>query len=101
TLAGAFRVFSPPPSVGSFSPTSGNQGQTITNFTVTGNNFDASAALSFSGTGVTANLLGVATPTQLVATVMIAFNTTLGPRDVIVTNPDGQQAIVSSGFTVL
>jgi len=42
-----------PPSITLISPVSGNQGQTVSNFTVTGSNFDPAVVLSFSGTGLT------------------------------------------------
>src|SRR5439155_4035739 len=53
-----------PPSITSVSPTSGTQGQTITNFTVNGSNFDPNATLSFSAIGITVNSYTSRTPTQ-------------------------------------
>jgi len=42
---------SAPPTIGSVSPSSGIQGQTISNLVITGNNFNASSVVTFSGFG--------------------------------------------------
>lgn len=99
-LASAEIYGSPIVTILSVSPTSGIQGQTISNFTVTGNNFDAGATLSFSGTGIIVNSYSSRTATQIVANIAIASNAPVGPQTVIVTNPDGQQATKSGAFTV-
>jgi Concanavalin A-like lectin/glucanases superfamily/Divergent InlB B-repeat domain len=39
-------------------------------------------------------------PTQVRVTFDIASNATLGPRDIVLTNPDGQSTTVVGGFTV-
>jgi ASPM-SPD-2-Hydin domain-containing protein/galactose oxidase-like protein len=90
----------PPPTITSVFPQSGIQGQTIGNFMVNGNNFQPGATLSFSGdAGVHVNSTSVA-PTQVSANVSIGVFSTSGPRDVIVTNPDGQIATRSGAFNV-
>lgn len=91
----------PPPSISSVSPSSGYQGQTITNFTVNGSHFQATSTVSFSGTGITVNSYSTRTATQIVASITIALDAPTGARDVFVTNPDGQQAARGAGFTVL
>ena len=87
--------------IASVTPISSAQGQTITNFTVNGNSFDASAVLAFSGTGITVNSYSSRTATQIVANINIAANAAAGARDVIVTNLDGQTATLPAGFTVV
>ena len=89
------------PTIASVSPSSGLQGQNITDFTVTGTDFDPSAVLSFSRTGIVVNSYSSRIATQIVASITIAANAGIGPRDVVVTNPGVQQATLSGGFTVL
>jgi RHS repeat-associated protein len=91
----------PPPTIISVSPSSGIQGQTITNFTVNGNNFDPAAVLFFSGTEIAANSYSSRTSTQIVASVSIANAAPTGLRDVSVMNPDGQQGTLSRSFSLL
>jgi photosystem II stability/assembly factor-like uncharacterized protein len=89
----------PPTITPPINPTSGIQGQTIPNFTVNGSNFQPGATLSFSGdAGIFVNSSTITT-TQVSASISIAIFATTGPREVIVTNPDGQSA--STGFTVI
>ncbi len=99
--SGAFQIYSvlasstiqtSEPQITSISPTSGIQGQTISDFTVNGNNFSPNASLSFSGTGVAVNYYSSRTSTQILASVSIAGSAIPGARDVNVTNPDGQTA---------
>ena len=93
-------VVIPAPSIVSISPSSGFQGQTISNFTVTGASFDPAAILSFSGTGIAVNSYSSRTAVQIIANITIISPTIGGPRDVIVTNPDSQQAILNGSFLV-
>jgi N-acetylneuraminic acid mutarotase len=90
-----------PPSITFISPTSGNQGQTVSNFTVVGSNFDPSVVLSFSGTGLTPKTPYTSvTSTQIITDLTIASNAPVGTQDVVVTNPDGQKGTRLSGFAV-
>ncbi len=91
----------PAPEIISVSPISGTQGETISNFTINGSNFAAAATLSFSGTGITVNSYSSRTSTQIVASITIANDAPTGLRDVIVTNPDSQQATLSAAFTII
>src|SRR5207245_1420740 len=93
----------PPPAITSISPTSGTQGQTISNFTVNGNNFQPNSTLSFSGNPAdfTITYISPPTSTQIFASVTIAATAGPGARDVTASNPDGQQAILSGAFTVM
>jgi 6-phosphogluconolactonase (cycloisomerase 2 family) len=91
----------PPPTIISVSPSSGIQGQTISNFTVTGSNFQPTSMLSFSGNPTDFTISYISrTATQIVTSVTIASSATPGARDVIITNSDGQPAVRSSAFTV-
>ena len=107
TGGGIWRLYSfsspglPAPSITSISPSSGVQGQTITNLTVAGSNFQATSTLSFSGSGITVNSYSSRTTTQIMASITIAVDAPTGARDVFVTNPDGQQAARGAGFTVV
>jgi N-acetylneuraminic acid mutarotase len=90
-----------PPSITLISPTSGNQGQEIPNFTATGSNFDSNATLSFSNAGIVVNSYSSHTPTTIVADITIGTTLPGGAYDVLVTNSDGQKGTLLSGFTVL
>lgn len=81
------------------SPGEGFSGTAELELTVTGIGFQPGSVLSFSGTGITVKSYLWRTPTQLVAEIELQ-NAYLGPQDVIVTNPDLRQSVLSSGFTV-
>ena len=66
---------------------------------MTGTNFQAGASASF-GAGVTVTSTTVVSSTQLSVALAIATTAALGPRDVTVSNPDGQSAVSPGGFTV-
>jgi len=87
----------PPPSVTAVTPSSGSRGQTLT-VAISGSNFVAGATCSF-GADITVNAC-VTTSTQATASVTIDVNATLGPRTVIVTNPDGQGSSLGDAFMV-
>jgi Cep192 domain 4 len=96
---------SPLPSITAVSPTFAIQGQTISNFTVAGSNFNASSFLTITQPGVTA--VGIVasvvswTPTKIVAEVAIANGVKPASYDVTVTNQDSGLAGTKSGaFTV-
>lgn len=89
----------PPPSILEYLPASASQGTTL-DFSITGDNFQPTSVLSFSGTGITVNSYSRRQSKHLVATITIADSAGTGLRDVIVTNPDGQQARRQSAFQV-
>jgi RHS repeat-associated protein len=101
TIVAGSAPVSPPPAITSISPTSGTEGQAISNFTVTGSNFQPTSTISFSGTGIAVNSYSSRTSTQIVASVTIANAAPTELRDVGVVNPDGQQATLAAAFTVL
>src|SRR3989442_15626216 len=59
---------------------------------VTGTNFQAGASASI-GAGVTVTSTTVVSSTQLSVALAIATTAALGPRDVTVSNPDGQSVV--------
>ena len=85
----------------SISPVTGERGQTIPNFTVEGNNFDSNAKLSFGGTGIIVNSYIARTATKIVASISIDGSAAVGPRDVVVTNPNVQPVVSPGAFNVL
>ncbi|HUK90714.1 MAG TPA: IPT/TIG domain-containing protein, partial [Blastocatellia bacterium] len=94
TLASAYTyVQAPPPSVSSVSPNTGNPsgGNSVS---VLGANFQTGAAVTFGGVAATniivqnSGAISVVTPAN-----------PAGAVDVVVTNPDGQSATLTSGFT--
>jgi hypothetical protein len=76
------------------------QGNTLTNFVLTGSNFDPNATVSFGGIGIAVASYTSHTPDAIVASVVIAGGAPPEPQDVIVTNPDSQQAKAALAFTV-
>ena len=94
--------FAPLPTITSISPSSGTQGQTISNFTVNGTNFQLASTLSFKGSPADISVTYVSrTATQIVASIIIAPGAAPGARDVIITNPDGQMVSFRDAFQVL
>jgi regulation of enolase protein 1 (concanavalin A-like superfamily) len=89
----------PPPSLTSLNPTSGNQGQSNLNITLTGSNFAANPTCSF-GAGITVNSCTYNSPTQATANISIATTATVGSRNVTFTNSDGQNSTLLNGFNV-
>jgi len=67
--------------------------------TVAGTNFQTGATAAF-GAGITVGSTTVVSATQLTVALTIGSTATLGPRDVVVTNPNGQSATRTGGFTV-
>jgi YD repeat-containing protein len=90
----------PAPIISSIAPTSGSQGQTITNFTINGSNFDSGAILSFSGSGISIDSYSARTTTQIIASMTIVANTPIRLVDVTVTNSDGQHVTLPASFTL-
>lgn len=87
------------PILTSATPNVGGQGQNNLGVSLSGNNFLSSPACSF-GAGITVNSCVTNSLTQITANVSIAANASTGPRNISVTNSDGQFTILASGFTV-
>lgn len=104
SLPAAFTVMAanPRPALTGASPSVG-QRQTTLDVTLTGSGFlDGRTTVAF-GPGISVTSVVVGSPTTLVASISIAADATLGPRDVVVTNPPpgGGSATLSGGFTIL
>ena len=88
-----------PPGLSAVNPNSGAQGQTLASVILTGSNFSSGATCNF-GAGITVNSCAFNSSTQLTVNLTIAANATVGTRNVTVTNPDGQSATLTNGFSV-
>ena len=98
TTASATATVPVVPTISSVAPSAGTAGASLT-VTVTGTSFQPGASTSF-GAGVTVSSTTVVSSTQLSVAIAIGSTAALGPRDVTVTNPDGQAGIRAGGFTV-
>jgi FtsP/CotA-like multicopper oxidase with cupredoxin domain len=85
--------------VDSVSPPSGNRGATLV-LTITGQNFQPGASVSFSGNGITVNSVTFNSATKLTVNIKIANNAARNARTVTVTNPDGGSGSKSNAFRV-
>ncbi|MHC4601611.1 MAG: IPT/TIG domain-containing protein, partial [Planctomycetota bacterium] len=93
TLAGAF-TYVPPPSLTSINPTSGPTAGG-TNVTLTGTDFQNGATVTIGGNPCTNyNYAGV--PTTITCDTPAG---SVGPADVVITNPDTQTDTLTGGFT--
>jgi hypothetical protein len=101
TLSFVFNVQNLAPTIASVSPASGARGENAT-VTITGTNFSAGSTTVDFGAGVTVNSTTVTSPTQMTANLSIPAGTTLGARDVAVTNPPpgGGTATLTGGYLV-
>ncbi|MGA2917879.1 beta strand repeat-containing protein [Methanoregula sp.] len=104
TLSSGFTVTVPKsPVITRISPTQGTAGSVIRDFTVSGQNFQrgATVTLTMSGQrdvmlmGTTVNGAGTIT-----GTLSLPRGTATGSWDVVVTNPDGQSAVMTAAFNV-
>jgi photosystem II stability/assembly factor-like uncharacterized protein len=99
SLTGGFRVMGPAPQIVTVSPALGTVGTVDLTVDVTGTGFQAGASVTF-GTGVGVNAVQLLTANLLRATLAISSGATPGPRNVVVTNLDGQSATLAGGFAV-
>jgi len=101
TLAAAFTVNSPLPTLASILPAAGNRLQTL-DVVLTGTNYIAGATSVSFGPDITVNSANVTSPASLTANISIAATAATGPRDVTVTNPapGGGTATLAAAFTV-
>ena len=104
SLANAFTVTAAsgpiPPSISAVSPSSGEQGQTLTGVVITGSDFQSGATCSF-GTGITVNSCAFNSATQLTANLTIDAGATTGGYTATVTNPDAQSGSLANAFSVV
>jgi uncharacterized repeat protein (TIGR01451 family) len=88
------------PSISTISPATASPGETV-DVTVNGHFFANGATLSLSGGGITINSYGTRNARFISANISVDTNAQEGSRDVVVTNPNGQQTVLSSSFAVL
>jgi hypothetical protein len=93
----AFTINPAPPTVGSITPSSGIQGQSVP-VTLTGTNLVAGATIGLSGTGISVSNTTVVSATQMTATLTVASNAATGPYQVMVTTSGGTSS--AKPFTV-
>ena len=102
TLADGFTVLqqdAPAPAVSSVNPTEANQGERGLGVTISGSGFQGGATVSMGG-GITVTRVSLTSGSQLVATIDVAPDAALGPRDVTVTNADAQSGTLPDGLTI-
>ncbi len=97
TLPDGFEVTIPAPVVTDLSLTSGERGRTL-EVVINGENLDEAREIDL-GEGVAVKTFYLDGSTRIVATVTIADDASTGPRDVLVTTPQGT-ATLPGGFTV-
>ena len=95
TITNAFTALGPPPGITSVTPNSGLAagGESIS---ITGQNFQPGATVLFGATAATSVTFNSATSLSVVVPALSA-----GTVSVLVTNPDGQQALLAGGFLVV
>ena len=91
---GAFNA----PQIDSVFPSVGGRGA-ILNVTLTGQNFEPGATVSF-GTGISVTQVTYVNSETLIVSIRIDSQAANGDRDVTVTNPDAQQDSFVAAFTV-
>lgn len=92
TLANGFTYLGPAPTVSSLTPASGTSSGG-TSVTISGANFVSGAKVTFGGTA------GTVTATTATAITVTTPAHAAGVVSVVVTNPDGQSATLTNGFT--
>ncbi|HEY3442610.1 MAG TPA: peptidoglycan DD-metalloendopeptidase family protein [Paludibaculum sp.] len=78
----------PAPAIALIQPVSALQGSTV-NVTFTGSDYLYGTTLAVNGSGVTAGTVSVVSATQATATLVVAPDAVLGPRDLILTTARG------------
>jgi Zn-dependent metalloprotease len=96
-----FTYKGPPPTVASITPNSAKQGETIPEVVVKGTNFQNGSRIMLGPNTNVATTVFVDTTTLKGQNVRISANAAVGPRNVTVANPDGQQGVGAGLFTVL
>jgi Subtilase family len=87
------------PLIGTIAPASGSTGATL-DVAIGGANFQSGATATF-GAGIAVNSTTITDATQLTVNISIAATTTLGYRDITVSNPGGQSTTRAGAFRVV
>ncbi|MDI6831372.1 MAG: IPT/TIG domain-containing protein, partial [Actinomycetota bacterium] len=100
----AFTVFgNPPPTVTSITPNSGAQGSSVAVTDLAGSGFYGTPTVKLKRTGqpdITATGVTAQSPTRITCNLPIPPEAATGAWDVVVKNPDNQEAALVGGFTV-
>ena len=94
TMANAFTVMPPAPTVDGVSPESGRTGDTF-DVVISGSNFAGATAVNF-GPGVTVNSFVVDSPTQITVRITIDQDTEPGENNIVVTTPSGDGTLTEA-----
>lgn len=84
-----FEVRTTTPIISTVTPSTGNRGESLKAETIAGSYFTGATSVSWSGTGVTVDDFFVDSDIQITCHITIAWDATLGLRDVSVTTPVG------------
>ena len=102
-LTNGFTITMPPaPTVTSITPNTGVNTTTISITNLAGTNFLAGATVKLNRTGyadIAGTSVNVVSPTQITCTFDLT-NKIAGQWNVVVINPDGQEAMLTNGFTI-
>jgi len=88
------------PVISSVSPNTITQG-TSTTIIVNGTNFQNGAVLAFSGVGLGVNSVTFISQTSLEASITALSDSQIGPRNLIIVNPDQGSGVLNNAVTVL
>jgi hypothetical protein len=98
TGIGVFTVGAPVSTVNYTSPSTGNRGESNKLVAINGTGLIGATLVSF-GSGISVNSFTVSNSTNISSNITIAWDATLGNRDVVVTTPGGEGTGVNN-FTV-
>jgi hypothetical protein len=91
----------PSPAITTVSPNSGELGKTV-ELTISGENFLEGAYVPFSPyMGITITSTQFLSPMEIRVTITVASDAPIGPRDVTIVNPDGQNCTLNGGLTLV
>jgi hypothetical protein len=99
-VTGGFRIDGPNPIIVSVTPSSGQQGQTISQVTIAGQNthFQQGVTQAIVGAGITVSNLAVSSATAATATIAISPTAPAGPNTVVMIT--GSEVASGAGFNV-
>ncbi|MFC2067964.1 IPT/TIG domain-containing protein, partial [Chloroflexota bacterium] len=89
-----------PPTITSVNPSSGEPGEAI-ELSIIGENFAEEVEIFFSGIGISITSVTFPSENEIIISIVIAEDAPLGPRDMMVFNPDDQSYTLEGGFTIV
>ncbi len=91
----------PEPTIASITPNSGTSGFSVSITNLAGTNFQTGITVKLMGTDLSSvTATGVVTGQTSISCTFNLYGLKAGKYDVVVTNPDGQSDILTSGFTI-